>query len=166
MIQCYKRPAEDRSLRNWKKVRHPLRVVLNFLVITVCKFLPDMEFKNRLYRLIGMKIGKNVMINGTNLDVFFPELIEIGDNTIIGGFSTIITHEFLNDGHWRQGRVKIGNNVMIGALNFVMPGVEIGDNAKIAAYSLVNRNVKANSFVGGVPVREIRNNSFKPARKY
>lgn len=156
MILCYKRPAGDKSLRNWKKVRHPLRVLFNFLVITFCKFLPDIEMKNRFYRLIGMKIGKNVMINGTNLDVFFPELIEIGDNTVIGGYSTIITHEFLNDGTWRKGRVKIGKNVMIGALNLVMPGVKIGDNAKIAAYSLVNKNVKANSFVGGVPIREIK----------
>ncbi len=157
MIECYRRPAEDKSLRNWKKVRHPMRVLFNFLVITFCKFMPDIEFKNRLYRAIGMKIGKNVTINGTNLDVFFPELIEIGDNTIIGGFTTIITHEFLNDGHWRKGRVKIGKNVMMGALGLVMPGVEIGDNAKIAAYSLVNKNVKANSFVGGVPAKEIRN---------
>ncbi len=160
MIRCYRRPSEDKSLRNWKKVRHPLRVLLNFIVITFCKFLPDIEPKNRLYRLIGMKIGKNVTINGTNLDVFFPELIEIGDNTIIGGYSTIITHEFLNDGHWRKGRVKIGSNVMIGALGLVMPGIEIGDNAKVAAYSLVNKSVKPNSFVGGVPIKEIKNNNF------
>ncbi len=56
--------------------------------------------------------------------------------------------------------MKIGKNVMIGALGLVMPGVKIGDNAKIAAYSLVNKNVKPNSFVGGVPVREIKNNNF------
>ncbi len=156
MIQCFRRPAEDKSLRNWKKIRHPLRVLFNFLIITLCKFLPDIEFKNRLYRLIGMKIGKNVTINGTNLDIFFPELIEIGDNTVIGGYTTIITHEFLNNGHWRKGRVKIGNNVMIGALTLVLPGVEIGDNAKIAAYSLVNRDVKPGAFVGGVPIKELK----------
>ena len=156
MIRCFRRPAEDKSLRNWKKVRHPLRVLLSFLIITFCKFLPDVEFKNRLYRLIGMKVGRNVTINGTNLDIFFPELIEIGDNTVIGGYTTIITHEFLNDGRWRKGRVKIGKNVMIGALTLILPGVEIGDNAKIAAYSLVNRNVKPGMFVGGVPIKEIR----------
>jgi acetyltransferase-like isoleucine patch superfamily enzyme len=158
MIECYRRPPEDRSLKNWKSIRHPLRVLFNFLVITFCKYLPDIELKNRFYRLVGIKIGKNVMINGTNLDIFFPELIEIGDNTVIGGFSTIITHEFLNDGHWRKGKVKIGKNVMIGALGLVMPGIEIGDNAKVAAYSLVNKSVKPNSFVGGVPVREIGKN--------
>jgi acetyltransferase-like isoleucine patch superfamily enzyme len=165
MIQCYKRPAEDKSLRNWKKVRHPLRVLFNFLVISSCKFLPDIEFKNRLYRMTGMKVGKNVMINGTNLDIFFPELIEIGDNAVIGAHTTIITHEFHNDGHWRKGSVKIGKNVMIGTLGLVMPGVEIGDNARVAAYSLVNKNVRPGMLVGGVPVREIRKNGFKPMQK-
>jgi len=158
MIQCFRRPAEDKSLRNWKMVRHPLRILFNYLVISFCKFLPDIELKNRLYRMLGMRIGKNVMINGTNLDIFFPELIEIGDNVTIGAYSTIITHEFLKDGQWRKGKVKIGKNVMIGALGLVMPGVKIGDNAKIAAYSLVNKNVKPNSFVGGVPITEIENN--------
>jgi len=160
MIECHQRPAEDRSLKNWKKVRHPLRVLLNFIIITFCKFLPDIEFKNRLYRTTGMKIGKNVMINGTNLDVFFPELIEIGDNTVIGGLTTIITHEFLRNGHWRKGKVKIGKNVMVGTLSLVLPGVEIGDGATVAAYSLVNKSVRPNSFVGGVPIREIKKQRF------
>jgi len=159
MIQCFKRTQEEKSLRQWKKVRHPLRVLFNYLVISFCKFLPDIELKSRLYRVIGMKVGKNVTINGTNLDIFFPELIEIGDNTTVGAYTTIITHEFLND-HWRKGRVKIGKNVMIGALGLVMPGIEIGDNAQIAAYSLVNKNVRPGILAGGVPAKEIKNNNF------
>jgi acetyltransferase-like isoleucine patch superfamily enzyme len=154
MITCFKFPEEGRSLRKWKKVRHPLRVLFNYMVITACKFLPDIEFKNRLYRRTGMKIGKNVKIYGSNLDVFFPELIEIGDNCTIGSFTSILTHEFVN-GHYTKGRVKIGSDVLVGTMTLVLPGVEIGNRAKIAAYSLVNKSVLPDAFVGGVPIREI-----------
>jgi acetyltransferase-like isoleucine patch superfamily enzyme len=154
MITCFKFPEEGKSLRQWKKVRHPLKVLFNYLVVTACKFLPDIEFKNRIYRRTGMRIGKNVRIHGSNLDVFFPELIEIGDNVTIGAYTTILTHEFVN-GHYRKGKVKIGSGVLMGAMTLVLPGVEVGDCSKIAAYSLVNRSVLPNSFVGGVPIREI-----------
>jgi acetyltransferase-like isoleucine patch superfamily enzyme len=154
MISCFKFPEEGRSLRKWKKVRHPLKVLFNYSIISLCKFIPDIQFKNRLYRRTGMKIGKNVRIYGSNLDIFFPELIEIGDNCTIGSFTTIITHEFIN-GHYTKGKVKIGNDVLVGSMTLVLPGIEIGDYAKIAAYSLVNKNVLPNSFVGGVPIREI-----------
>ncbi len=154
MISCFRFPEEGKSLRQWKKVRHPLRVAWNYLVISMCKFMPDIELKNRLYRRTGMRIGKNVRIHGSNLDVFFPELIEIGDNCTIGAYTTILTHEFVN-GHYRKGKVRIGSNVLVGAMTLVLPGIEIGDRSKVAAYSLVNRNVLPGSFVGGVPVREI-----------
>jgi len=156
MITCFRFPEEGMSLRKWKKIRHPLKVAFNYLVISACKFLPDIEFKNRLYRRTGMKIGRNVRIYGTNFDIFFPELIEIGDNCTIGSFTTIVTHEFHND-HYKKGRVRIGDSVLIGSLTLVLPGVDIGDHSKVAAYSLVNKNVPPHSLVGGVPIREIAN---------
>ena len=45
---------------------------------------------------------------------------------------------------------------MMGANCTILPGVEIGDNATVSACSLVNKDVKANSFVGGVPARNLR----------
>jgi len=154
MIQCFRLSPEDRSLKSWRKVNRPFRVLKNYMMISLCKRIPDWEFKNHIYRALGMKIGKHVRILGCNFDVFFPELIEIGDDCMIGSFTVILTHEFLND-EFRKGPVKIGNNVMLGAMSLVLPGVEIGDNAKIAAYSLVNKSVEPGSFVGGVPAKPI-----------
>jgi acetyltransferase-like isoleucine patch superfamily enzyme len=155
-VEIFRYEGIGNSLCSWYKIRNPLRVSFNFLVLEICKFLPSLRMKNLLYRMLGMKIGRNVSIGlGAMFDIFFPELIEIGDNTIIGYNSTILTHEFLVK-EWRRGKVKIGKNVMIGCLCLIMPGVEIGDGATVASYSLVNKNVKKNSFVGGVPIREIK----------
>ena len=155
MTQCIGYTSEDRSLRRWREVRRPGTVLRNYLVMVACRFLPDMGFKYRLLRRTGMRIGRNVSIFGSNLDIFFPELIDIGDNSIIGNNSSIITHEFLV-GEFRKGPVRIGKNVTVGSMVLVLPGVTIGDGALVAAYSLVNRSVEPGEFVGGVPIKAIK----------
>lgn len=144
------------SLLYWYVAKNPLKVVYNFILIYLAKYLPSLAIKRMFYRLTGMKVGKNVAVGlGVTFDIFFPELIEIKDNAIIGFNSTILAHEFLQE-ELRTGKVVIGKNVMIGANTTVLPGVIIGDNAKISAMSLVNRDVKKNEFVGGVPIKRIK----------
>ena len=131
----------------------PLIIVLNYLIIYTAKHCPALTFKRWLFRRLGMKLGKNVTIaSGVTLDYFFPELIEIADNTIVGMDTMILAHEFLHD-RWRCGKVSIGMNVLLGAQSTVLAGVTIGDNVQIAAMSLVNKSVPAGAFVGGIPLR-------------
>lgn len=133
------------------------RVVSNFVVIYIARFLPSFELKNALYRLLGVKVGRDVAVGLMAMfDIIFPELITIGDNTVIGYNTTILCHEYLVN-EWRKGKVVIGKNVMIGANSTLLPGVTIGDNAVISACSLVNKDVAPNTMVGGVPIRFIKN---------
>ena len=85
-------------------------------------------------------------------DVFFPEEITIGANSIIGYNTVILAHEYLQR-EWRKGPVVIGRNVVIGANCTILPGIIIGDGAVVSAMSLVNRDVSPGATVGGVPVR-------------
>ncbi len=52
--------------------------------------------------------------------------------------------------------VRIGDDVWIGANAVILPGVEIGDGAVVAAGAVVSRSVPPNAIVGGVPARLIR----------
>jgi acetyltransferase-like isoleucine patch superfamily enzyme len=141
------------SLQYWTKAAHPLKVVRNFILIFLCRYLPSENLKNVLFRWTGMKVGKRVSAGLMSMfDIFFPELITIGDNTIIGYGTVILGHEFLRH-EWRTGPVVIGRDVVIAANVTVLPGVVIGDGATVSAMSLVNRDVPAGAVVGGVPIR-------------
>lgn len=52
--------------------------------------------------------------------------------------------------------IKIEDNVWIGAGVKVLDGVHIEKNAIVAAGSLVNKNIKSNVVVGGVPAKIIK----------
>lgn len=52
--------------------------------------------------------------------------------------------------------VRLGRNVWLGARVMVKPGVTIGDNAVVAAGSIVTRDVEANAVYAGVPARRVR----------
>jgi len=149
----YPLPGPKNSLQYWPKIVHPLRVIVNFIVIQFCRYSPSLQLKNILYRLLGIKVGKNVSSGlMAMLDIFFPQLISIGDNTILGYNCTILCHEFLTN-EYRLGEVIIGKNVMIGANATILPGVEIGDDAVIAAGALVDKDVPPGAFAAGVPVK-------------
>ncbi len=99
------------------------------------------------YRLMGAKIGRDVLINSKNVGDL--SLLEIGDHSAIGGSATIIAHSF-EKGGLKLKKVKIGKNVIVGLNSVILPGAEIGDNAVIAAGAIVPKNthVAANTIFG------------------
>lgn len=132
-----------------------LRVTRNLSVALLAQYLPWYELKNWMYRRIGMKVGRRAAFGlMAMVDVMFPELITVGDDSVIGYKTTILCHEFLVD-EWTRGPVVIGKRVMLGANSTVLPGVIIGDGAVVSAHSLVNRDVAPGEVVGGVPARHL-----------
>ncbi|MGK7942175.1 MAG: CatB-related O-acetyltransferase, partial [Crocosphaera sp.] len=108
----------------------------------------------------------------------------IGDKLIIGKFCAIAsnvkfimnggnhalnhftTYPFAIFGHaWEntmslEGEVKgdtvIGNDVWLGYNSLMMPGIKVGDGAIIAANSVVTKDIKPYTIVGGNPAQLIR----------
>jgi acetyltransferase-like isoleucine patch superfamily enzyme len=152
-LTAYPAPQGVNSMWHWRRMVPLWRVVRNFLVVYSCRYCASFRVKNCLYRTLGMKVGAKVSAGmGVTMDVFFPQLISIGDNTIIGYNTVILAHEFLI-AELRTGPVEIGKGVMIGANATILPGVRIGDGATISACSLVNKDVPAGALAGGVPAR-------------
>ena len=100
-------------------------------------------------------IGKNLIVNGNGSVV-------IGDNCDIAPEVTFLTggHE-IGDCERRAGKdvcyhIVVGNGVWVGARSTILGNIKIEDGALIAACACVNKDVRANTLVGGVPARVIR----------
>ena len=107
----------------------------------------------------NISIGKNVFINS---GCHFQDQggIILGDGVLIGHNVTLAT---LNHGFSPEDRgtlypapIRLGKNVWIGSNSVIVPGVTIGNNAIVAAGSVVNKDILPNMIVGGNPARDIK----------
>ncbi len=145
------------SLSTWTDVKSPWVVARNYAAVVLARRSPSLRVKNWLFRRLGMTVGNGVSwaLESTP-DVFFPELITVEDHAIIGYDATLLCHEFLQD-EYRTGPIHVGERAMIGAGAIVLPGVDIGAAAQVAANSLVTTDVPADETVAGVPAEPIQN---------
>ncbi len=154
-LETFRSKGSCNSLWYWNEIVSPFDVIFNYVCMCLARISPSLRLKNMLYSAMGIKMGEHVSVGlEVNMDVFFPEMIEIGDNSIIGFNSTILCHEFLVD-EYRLGKVIIGKNVTVGANTTILPGITIADSSVVSAHSLVNSDVSG--FAGGVPARPLGN---------
>ena len=108
---------EEKNAINWRTLNLPLgRRILLLVLVAISFVMKGTPLKNRLFRFMGAHIGKNVEIMQLAwLDHFRPELIFIGDNTLIGAYARITVHAYEGCGRFRYGLVEIGSNCTLGA---------------------------------------------------
>lgn len=91
-----------------------------------------------------VKIGNNVTIkNGVQI----WDGIEIEDNVFIGPNVTFCNDRYPKSGNknFKLEKIIIKKGASIGANSTILPGVTIGENAMIAAGSIVTKNVEKNT---------------------
>lgn len=100
----------------------------------------------------NLKLGKFVDVGSfsyinAKYGVELHNYVQIGSHCSLYSFSTIDT---------KKGKIIIKENVRIGTHSTVMPGVEIGKNSVIGAYSFVNNDIPDNVLAYGIPARVVR----------
>ncbi len=126
-----------------------------YLIMVMARIAPGFRVKNWLYRRMGANVDPHAAIGlEVTLDIFFPHLITVEADAVIGYNSTILCHEYLYE-EGRTGPVIVKARASIGANTTLLPGVTIGEGAVVSAMSLVNQDVPAGEFWGGVPARPL-----------
>jgi hypothetical protein len=119
-----------------------LGVAWRFLLSVLLYPCPFSALRVRVFRRMGMKIGRNVYISpGAYLDTVHPQLITLGDNVIVGMGAVLTTHTRSRT-TLSVGRIDVGDDVIIGGMALVREGLRIGAGAEIDATLHLTRNVR------------------------
>jgi len=101
---------------------------------TFLEFLTPSPLNVLFYKMMGMKIGRGVVINTTNISD--PSLIELGDYVTIGGSAHLLAH-YGQKGYLILSPVKIGNNTTIGLKASVMGGATVGADCSVKPHAVL-----------------------------
>lgn len=159
---------EERFASPWTTKQNIARAL--WMITTRLLFRPSFHnwygFRNRMLRLFGAKIGKNVRIRPT-AKIEIPWNVSIGDNSVIGDDAII----------YSLGRVTIGQRVVVSqyahlcagthdarlrSFPLLKPPITIGDDAWIAADAFVGPGVT----VGSGAILGARSSAFHDLPEY
>lgn len=154
------------------KAEFPLHIGRNVLLkgCENIKFGKNVVLFDNVY--LNTKQGKGNFIkigNNTTVDVFTSIWgeggVEIGDGCTIAAGVRIYSQSNQYDYEpnlpvinqpIKYARVKIGDDVWIGANAVILPGVEIGSHSVIGAGAIVLKNVPSYSIAVGVPAKVVK----------
>lgn len=108
----------------------------------------------------NISIGEDVFINACchfqdHGGIVLGDGCQIGHNVVFATLNHDLTPATRKNTY--PAPIVLGKNVWVGSHATILQGVTIGDNAIVGAGAVVNRNVAANTVVGGVPARFIKN---------
>jgi len=137
-----------------------IRGAFNHLFSLIVSYLAGWpRARNKLFRFMGMKIGRNCHISQKSIpDPLLPELIEFEDGSGCGIGVKFLTHNamHINHGSFSFGPIKICKNARIGAYSLILPGVTIGEGSIVGASSVVSEDVPPFSIAHGSPAKVVR----------
>jgi len=104
------------------------------------------QHKDKLKLGYKTDIGAFTYINAKN-GVIIEDYVQIGSHCSIYSVSTIDN---------KEGEVILKKNCRIGSHSVIMPGVTVGENSIIGAFSFVNKDIPDNTIAVGVPAKVIK----------
>ena len=127
----------ERNFENWEqpKIEHGKLTKWNWVV----------QYPEGLVLGKYTDIGAFTYINSKK-GVIIEDMVQIGSHCSIYSVSTIDN---------KEGKIVIKKNAKIGSHSIIMPGITIGENSVIGAFSFVNKDIAPNVIAYGIPVSEV-----------
>lgn len=118
----------------------------------------------------NLRVGNNCYI-GDGVRIDLSDIVQLGDNVVLSGGVSILTHSDVNRSPnlnavfpRRTAAVSLGAGCWIGYGATILPGVEVGKRAVIAAGSVVTKSVDSDAVYRGIPARLYRRLVFDGVR--
>jgi acetyltransferase-like isoleucine patch superfamily enzyme len=100
----------------------------------------------------NLKLGKYVDI-GAFTYINAKRGVTMGDYVQIGSHCSLYSISTIDN---KEGNIILKKNCRVGTHSVVVPGVTIGENAVIGAFSFVNTDIPDNTLAYGIPAKKIR----------
>jgi acetyltransferase-like isoleucine patch superfamily enzyme len=100
----------------------------------------------------GLKLGKKTDI-GAFTYINAKNGVVIEDDVQIGSHCSIYSVSTIDD---KEGEVILKKNCRIGSHSVIMPGVTIGENSIVGAFSFVDKDIPDNVIAVGIPAKVIK----------
>lgn len=100
-------------------------------------------------------LGRNLTVNG-NGTVFIGDRCDVAPDVVFQTGTHRVGDENRRAGEGLTQNITVGNGCWLGVRSTVLGGVTISDGSVVAACALVNKDVRENTLIGGVPAHEIR----------
>jgi len=113
------------------------------------------QHKGKLKLGYKTDIGAFTYINAKN-GVIIEDYVQIGSHCAVYSTSTIDN---------KEGTVILKKNCKIGSHSVIMPGVTVGENSTVGAFSFVNTDIPANVVAAGIPAKVIKKIKSNPRRR-
>lgn len=128
----------NNRFKNWKypKIKEGKLTEYNWMV----------QHKENLDLGYKTDIGTFTYINA-KFGVTIEDFVEIGSHCSIYSISTIDN---------KKGKVTLKKNCKIGSHSVVMPGVTVGENSIVGAFSFVNSDIPDDVIALGIPAKAVK----------
>jgi acetyltransferase-like isoleucine patch superfamily enzyme len=103
----------------------------------------------------NLTIGNNILF-GPNVKIWDSSNHPLDAHKRYKQTMKIPNQKSLNSFHIGGGNITIKNNVWIGMDVLILGNVTIGENAVVAARSVVTKNIEANCLYAGIPAKKIK----------
>ncbi len=166
-IRVFPRSVRICLWHTFQKSNRKYAIACRYIILkSLAKKVSDNVFIGSNVEIISFEniiIGENVSIH-KDCYIDATGKIEIGDNVSIAHQTSLISFNHT----WQDKnkpikynesvfeKIKICNDVWIGAGVRILAGVNIESRSIVAAGAVVNKNVEANTIVGGIPAKLIK----------
>ena len=142
-----------KTKRRLGRAKDLFRKILN---LVTRNFVMNYRLRNKLYRRLGVKVGKNVFIaREVLIDDNFPELLTLEDGVVLSWRVVVLMHDTSRHPHI-VAPVTIKRKALVGVGAIIMPGIIIGEYAQVGSGAVVTKDVEPYTVVAGVPAKKIK----------